>query len=195
MFQFWLKENGLVKMKIIWFILSAISFQFSVWIFSFFRYILANSPIPDFITNYASGMHTFSMEMIATDLVRLAYCYDVFRGVEIIIIGNNQYSVISLNALSFSDLPNLKSIKIGELSFQYVCQFCIFGCSKLELLEIGNDSFAVNISKTKYVCNDRIVKIYNCVKLQSITFGSFVFKDYSQLDLHGRLIFTHSFTH
>ena len=129
------------------------------------------------------------MEMITTDLVSLADGYDVLRGVENIKIGNNQYSNYSIKTLRFSDLPHLKFVKIGELSFQYVDKLDIFGCSKLELLEIGNGSFVVNTTNTEYACDNGTVTIYDCMKLQSIKFDSFAFRDFSQFDLHGILVF------
>ena len=100
--------------------------------------------------------------------------------VEELRIGNNGYNDGSVTELKLSGLVRLKRIVIGNRCFGKVRVFELDGLDELESVEIGQDSFWIDIYKR----SDGSCRIVNCPKLKSIQIGGSSFRDYHSFELN-----------
>lgn len=87
--------------------------------------------------------------------------------------------------LRFENMPCLKSIKIGNYSFQGIRSFIVSGLSKLTRIQIGAQCcrYFNEAKKYKFERNDGHFIITGCGLLSSITIGNNSFCDYNYLKL------------
>ena len=81
-----------------------------------------------------------------------------------------------------SKYTNLKSVVIGDDSYEFVEELKLTGLSKLESVEIGMNSFT---KKKNSYGNDSYRHFYlkNCPKLKSLKMGRFSFSDYTVIEI------------
>ena len=105
------------------------------------------------------------------------------REVERIEIENGLYNDKSENTtqmkLTFTEMPNLKSIKIGKKCFKYIHSCILENLPSLEKIEIGDECFTAGSVKRKEGC----FSIVKCSNLQSIEIGEKSFRDYYSFNL------------
>ena len=81
-----------------------------------------------------------------------------------------------------SKYTNLKSVVIGDDSYEFVEELKLTGLSKLESVEIGMSSFTQHKNEYGYDPN-RHFYLKNCPKLKSLKMGRFSFSDYTVIEI------------
>ena len=97
-------------------------------------------------------------------------------------IGSGECNSKWLAMFDLSKYTNLKSVVIGDDSYEFVEELKLTGLSKLESVEIGMNSFT---KKKNSYGNDSYRHFYlkNCPKLKSLKMGRFSFSDYTVIEI------------
>ena len=105
------------------------------------------------------------------------------RGIEQIEIQDGLYNEKAKNTtqmeLAITNMPNLKSIKIGKKCFKYIHSFILENLPSLEMIEIGDECFS------RMEGMEGLFLINNCPKLQTIELGKKCFEKYYLFKLTG----------
>ena len=91
------------------------------------------------------------------------------------------------STLTFNNLPCLKSIKIGNYSFQGIRSFVVSRLPNLQRIQIGSQCcrYFNEAKKYKFERSDGNFIVTDCRSLSSITIGNDSFCDYNYLKLTG----------
>ena len=90
--------------------------------------------------------------------------------------------------LDFSRFSNLRSIEVGDNSLMYVKNVKIDGLSKLEKVNIGQNSFTEYRNGHASNSQDNSFVIKNCDSLESISIDRYSFSDYNSFTIESKII-------
>ena len=101
-----------------------------------------------------------------------------------IIVENRCCRDPSFTVLNLTRFTNVRRIVIGHDAFMYVNQVNITGLSKLESVEIGENSFTQHKNGVNIIpYPDHHFYLKNCPKLKSLKMGSHSFNDYTVCEI------------
>ena len=103
-------------------------------------------------------------------------------GITELTVSNNSLNDASLTVLDLTRFKRLKRIVIGDECFMYVNEFRLIGLSKLESVEIGENSFTQHKNSSDNDPN-RHFYLKNCPKLKSLKMGCYSFSDYTVIEI------------
>ena len=97
-------------------------------------------------------------------------------------IGSEECNYEEFGVMDLSRYKNLKSVVIGDASYKYVNELKMIGLSKLESVEIGENSFTQHKNSNGNDPN-RHFYLKNCPKLKSLKMGHYSFSDYTMIEI------------
>ena len=89
--------------------------------------------------------------------------------------------------LDFSRFSNLQSIEVGDNSLMYVKNVKIDGLSKLETINIGQNSFTENRNGYDSNSQDNSFVVKNCDSLESLSIDRYSFSDYNSFTIESKI--------
>ncbi|OAO16939.1 hypothetical protein AV274_1383 [Blastocystis sp. ATCC 50177/Nand II] len=102
-----------------------------------------------------------------------------------VIVNSDSMNDETITSLDFSHVPNLVEFKVGDACFRYVNETAFVGMPKLERLEFGEGSFAVETYAHKIAKYDnpqknttRAFYLKDCDNVEELVMGRYSFNDY-----------------
>ena len=103
--------------------------------------------------------------------------------IETLTIGDNSLCDPTVSTLHLSNLPNLKSIEIGDNCGVTISDVLLEFLDSFHSLRIGKKSFTTCESNWPIERSNRTFTIHHCLALESIEIGESSFSDYSSFSL------------
>ena len=103
--------------------------------------------------------------------------------IETLTIGDNSLCDPTVSTLHLSNLPNLKSIEIGDNCGVTISDVLLEFLDSFHSLRIGKKSFTTCESNWPIERSNRAFTIHHCLALESIEIGESSFSDYSSFSL------------
>ena len=117
--------------------------------------------------------------------VELCQGYEVMRGIEEIKVDKNRWKDNTITKLLICNLPRLKKVIIGFISFTHVRHFELSNCPNVQSLQVEEGSFNNVKSSGQINGNTGCCRIYGCSKLKTIEINDRAFWDYRELTIKG----------
>ena len=90
--------------------------------------------------------------------------------------------------LDFSRFSNLQSIEVGDNSLMYVKNVKIDGLSKLETINIGQNSFTEHRNGHNLNSQDNSFVVKNCDSLKSLSIDRYSFSNYNSFIIESKIV-------
>ena len=128
-----------------------------------FVYTLAINNVSPALTSMISYQNSSSIDSLPSSSVNVT-------------IPNNLWMNISSISTLLNRFTDMERLEIGDYDLETVKEFHLNGVSKLQVIEIGKNSFTSTPNSNGFD-EQRSFEILNCAKLESITIGDYSFSD------------------